>query len=67
MPERPGWNQAGPPGTTCSAEAGAPAAISTASASALASNASTVPDPDQWRPMPDGFASARRTPLAAMS
>ena len=42
VPERPGWNQAGPPGTTCSACAGAPAAASTASASALASKASTV-------------------------
>src|SRR5262249_54804016 len=41
VPERPGWNHGGPPGTTWSACAGAPAAASTASASALASKAST--------------------------
>ena len=41
VPERPGWNQAGAPGTTCSACIGAPAAASAAKASPLASKAST--------------------------
>ena len=68
VPERPGWNQAGPPGTTCNACAGAPAAVSTASASALTSKASTsAAGADQWRPIPVALASARRTPLAAVS
>src|SRR5262245_49610522 len=68
VPERPGWNQAGAPGTTCNACAGAPAAASTASASALASNASTsAAGADQLRPAPAALASARRTPPAAVS
>ena len=68
VPLRPGWNQAGPPGTTCKACIGAPAAASTAKASALASKASTgAAVLDQWRPMPVALASARRRPVAAVS
>ena len=52
VPERPGCSQLAPPGTICSACIGAPAAASTANASALASSASAVAEPDQCRPMP---------------
>src|SRR5262249_40534724 len=66
VPERPGWNHGGPPGTTWSACAGAPAAASTASASALASKASTSrAGADQWRPMPLALAIPPPTPPRA--
>ena len=68
VPLRPGWNQAGAPGTTCKACIGAPAAASTAKASALASKASAgAALLDQWRAMPAALASARRRPVAAVS
>jgi hypothetical protein len=68
VPTRPGWNQAGPPGATCIACGGAPAAASAASASVFASNTSTALLPfDQWRPPPVGFAAARRIPVAAVN
>ena len=65
VPERPGCSQFGPPGTICSACIGAPAAASTANASALASSASAVAEPDQCRPMPFDDAKPWRTPAAA--
>ena len=51
-----------PPGTICNACAGAPAAASTAMASALTSSASAAAEPDQWRPRPCDEAKPRRTP-----
>ena len=65
VPERPGCSQPGPPGTICSACIGAPAAASTANASALASSASAVAEPDQCRPIPFDDAKPWRTPEAA--
>ena len=56
VPERPGCSQPGPPGTTCSACAGAPAATSTASASAFTSNTSAAPLP---LPVPPGAGGSR--------
>ena len=65
VPERPGCSQLAPPGTICSACIGAPAAASTANASALASSASVMAEPDQCRPMPFEDAKPWRTPEAA--
>ena len=55
-------------GTTCSACTGAPAAASTRKRVGLGVEGIDLAAAlDQWRPMPVGLASARRTPAAAVN
>ena len=69
VPERPGWNQAGPPGTICSACAGAPAAVEHARARRpwRRTRRPAPALPDQCRPAPVALAAPRRTPVAAVN